>query len=93
VYLHVSEGPFGPLLTGFDSRYSLREKLGVDDVRRESLALRGAKGRRSGYETNHCARRKGRAAGIDTIAGAIAALLEDIGSAIIRNHDPHDAAA
>jgi hypothetical protein len=33
-------------LAEFDFRYSNREKLGVDDVARASIALQGAKGRR-----------------------------------------------
>jgi hypothetical protein len=38
-------------LTEFDFRYSNRERLGVNDVARASLALKGAKGRRLTYET------------------------------------------
>jgi hypothetical protein len=40
-------------LTEFDFQYSHREKLGVDDVQRASLALEGVKGRRLTYETTH----------------------------------------
>jgi transposase-like protein len=51
VYQHVSEAHLRRYLVEFDFRYSNREKLGVDDVRRASVALRGAKGRRLTYET------------------------------------------
>jgi transposase-like protein len=53
VYQHVSEAHLHRYLTEFDFRYSNREKLGVDDVKRASLALKGAKGRRLTYETTH----------------------------------------
>jgi transposase-like protein len=51
IYQHVSEAHLHRYLTEFDFRYSNREKLGVDDVARASLALQGAKGRRLTYET------------------------------------------
>jgi transposase-like protein len=51
VYQHVSEAHLQRYLTEFDFRYSHREKLGVNDVARASLALKGAKGRRLTYET------------------------------------------
>ena len=53
VYQHVSEAHLHRYLTEFDFRYSNREKLGVNDVARASLALKGAKGRRLTYETTH----------------------------------------
>jgi transposase-like protein len=53
VYQHVSEAHLQRYLTEFDFRYSHRERLGVNDVARASLALRGAKGRRLTYETTH----------------------------------------
>jgi transposase-like protein len=53
IYQHVSEAHLPRYLAEFDFRYSNREKLGVDDVRRSSLALAGAKGRRLTYETTH----------------------------------------
>jgi transposase-like protein len=53
IYQHVSEAHLHRYLTEFDFRYSNREKLGVDDVARASLALKGAKGRRLTYETTH----------------------------------------
>jgi len=51
VYQHVSEAHLHRYLTEFDFRYSNRERLGVDDVERASVALSGAKGRRLTYET------------------------------------------
>jgi hypothetical protein len=53
VYQHVSEAHLHWYLTEFDFRYSNREKLGVNDVARASIALKGAKGRRLTYETTH----------------------------------------
>jgi transposase-like protein len=53
IYQHVSEAHLHRYLTEFDFRYSNREKLGVNDVKRASLALKGAKGRRLTYETTH----------------------------------------
>jgi transposase-like protein len=51
IYQHVSEAHLQRYLAEFDFRYSHRERLGVDDVRRASIALKGAKGRRLTYET------------------------------------------
>ena len=53
IYQHVSEAHLHRYLAEFDFRYSYREKLGVNDVARASLALKGAKGRRLTYETTH----------------------------------------
>jgi transposase-like protein len=53
VYQHVSEAHLQRYLTEFDFRYSNREKLGINDVARASIALKGAKGRRLTYETTH----------------------------------------
>jgi transposase-like protein len=53
IYQHVSEAHLQRYLTEFDFRYSNREKLGVNDTARASLALKGAKGRRLTYETTH----------------------------------------
>lgn len=50
VYQHVSEAHLQRYLTEFDFRYSQRERLGVDDSERASIALRGATGRRLTYE-------------------------------------------
>jgi transposase-like protein len=48
---HVSEAHLGRYLAEFDFRYNAREKLGVNDTQRASLALMGAKGKRLTYET------------------------------------------
>ena len=53
VYQHVSEAHLHRYLSEFDFRYSNRERLGVNDTARASLALKGAKGRRLTYETTH----------------------------------------
>ena len=53
VYQHVSEAHLHRYLNEFDFRYSNREKLGVNDTARASIALKGAKGRRLTYETTH----------------------------------------
>ena len=53
VYQHVSEAHLPRYLTEFDFRYSNRERLGLNDQARASLALKGAKGRRLTYETTH----------------------------------------
>ena len=51
VYQHVSEAHLQRYLSEFDFRYSNREKLGVNDKARASIALKGAKGKRLTYET------------------------------------------
>src|SRR5205085_11292397 len=53
IYQHVSEAHLPRYLAEFDFRYSNRERLGVNDTARASLALKGAKGRRLTYETTH----------------------------------------
>ncbi len=53
MYQHVSEAHLHRYLSEFDFRYSNREKLGVNDTARASIALKGAKGRRLTYETTH----------------------------------------
>ncbi len=50
VYQHVSEAHLHRYLYEFDFRYSHRERLGVNDIDRASLALKGASGRRLTYE-------------------------------------------
>ncbi|MDE2166181.1 MAG: IS1595 family transposase [Alphaproteobacteria bacterium] len=51
VYQNISEAHLHRYLAEYDFRYSNREKLGVNDVERATIALRGAKGRRLTYET------------------------------------------
>jgi transposase-like protein len=51
VYHHVSQEHLKRYLAEFDFRYNERQALGVDDLERAALALRGAKGKRLTYET------------------------------------------
>jgi transposase-like protein len=51
IYQHVSEAHLHRYLCEFDFRYSNRVKLGIDDVARTDLALKGAKGKRLTYQT------------------------------------------
>lgn len=51
VYQHVSEAHLKRYLCEFDFRYSNRSKLGIDDVARADIALKGAKGKQLTYET------------------------------------------
>ncbi len=51
VFQHVSEAHLHRYLCEFDFRYSNRIALGIDDVARADLALKGAKGKRLMYET------------------------------------------
>ena len=57
VYQHVSEAHLQRYLNEFDFRYSNRERLGIDDVERAEIALKGAKGKRLTYETTGRGRR------------------------------------
>jgi hypothetical protein len=57
VYHGVSEAHLQRYLTEFGHRYSNREALGIDDVARADIALRGAKGKRLTYETTRGPRR------------------------------------
>ena len=51
VYLHVSEVHLKRYLAEFDFRYSNRIKLGVDDIARTDLAVKGIVGKRLTYRT------------------------------------------
>jgi hypothetical protein len=51
IYQHVSEHHLDRYLHEFSFRYSNREKLGIDDASRASIALSGARGRRLTYQT------------------------------------------
>ena len=51
VYHHISEAHLKRYLSEFDFRYNNRIALGVDDTRRASRALQGAKGKRLTYQT------------------------------------------
>ena len=50
-YQHIDSKHFERYLAEFDFRFNTRAKLGVNDVRREALAVRGAAGKRLTYET------------------------------------------
>ena len=50
-YFHVSEAHLHRYLAEFDFRYSHRERLGVDDLRRADRAVKGMKGKRLTYQT------------------------------------------
>jgi transposase-like protein len=49
-YFHVSEAHLHRYLAEFDFRYSNREKLGIDDVSRAELTVKGMKGKRLTYK-------------------------------------------
>ena len=51
VYQHVSEAHLKRYLCEFDFRYSNRIKLGIDDVARTDLAVKGIKGKRLTYRS------------------------------------------
>lgn len=51
VYQHCSEAHLQRYLSEFDFRQNTREKIGVDDVSRASLALKATKGKRLTYRT------------------------------------------
>jgi transposase-like protein len=50
-YFHVSEAHLHRYLAEFDFRYSNRIRLGIDDVKRTDLAIKGAAGKRLTYQT------------------------------------------
>jgi len=51
VYQHVSDRHLSRYLGEFDFRQNARERLGIDDVARAELAVRGAAGKRLTYQT------------------------------------------
>jgi hypothetical protein len=51
IYQHCAEKHLHRYLAEFDFRYSNRVRLGIDDVARADLALRGAVGKRLTYQT------------------------------------------
>ncbi len=53
VYQHIDAKHFDRYLAEFDFRMNTRAKLGIDDVKRERLALKGAPGKRLTYQTTH----------------------------------------
>jgi hypothetical protein len=60
VYQHVSTKHFDKYLAEFDFRMNHRAKLGIDDVQREAIAIRGAVGKRLTYQTVDSAKAKSR---------------------------------
>ena len=50
-YHHVSEAHLQRYMDEFDFRFSNRKSLGVDDVQRADLLLKGVVGKRLTYET------------------------------------------
>jgi hypothetical protein len=55
-YFHVSQEHLHRYLAEFDFRYSNRSKVGIEDVQRAELALKGAKGKRLTYQTTRVGR-------------------------------------
>jgi transposase-like protein len=55
VYQHVNSKHFERYAAEFDFRMNNRAKLGINDVQREAIAVKGAKGKRLTYQTTHSA--------------------------------------
>jgi hypothetical protein len=53
VYQHIDAKHFDRYLAEFDFRQNTRAKLGINDVQREAIAVKGAKGKRLTYQTTH----------------------------------------
>jgi transposase-like protein len=53
VYQHVDQKHLDRYLAEFDFRQNNRAKLGIDDVERAEIAVKGAKGKRLTYQTTH----------------------------------------
>jgi hypothetical protein len=53
VYQHVDTKHFDRYLAEFDFRQNTRAKLGIDDVQRTAIAVKGAAGKRLTYQTTH----------------------------------------
>ena len=53
VYQHIDAKHFDRYLAEFDFRMNTRAKLGINDVQREAIAVKGAKGKRLTFETTH----------------------------------------
>ncbi len=51
VYQHMDKNHLDRYLAEFDFRQNTRAKLGIDDVQRADIALRGVKGKRLTYQT------------------------------------------
>jgi len=53
VYQHVDSKHFDRYLAEFDFRQNTRAKLGIDDVQREAIAIKGAPGKQLTYQTTY----------------------------------------
>jgi transposase-like protein len=53
VYQHVNSKHFDRYLAEFDFRQNTRAKLGINDVQRAEIAVKGARGKRLTYQTTH----------------------------------------
>lgn len=53
VYQHVDKRHLDRYLAEFDFRQNTRAKLGINDVQRTEIAIKGAKGKRLTYQTTH----------------------------------------
>ena len=53
VYQHVNSKHFDRYLSEFDFRQNTRAKLGINDVQREAIAVKGAAGKRLTYQTTN----------------------------------------
>jgi hypothetical protein len=53
VYQHIDSKHFERYAAEFDFRMNTRAKLGINDVQREAIAVKGAKGKRLTYETTN----------------------------------------
>lgn len=53
IYQHVDKKHLDRYLAEFDFRQNTRAKLGIDDVQRTAIAIRGGKGKRLTYQTTH----------------------------------------
>ena len=55
VYQHIDAKHFDRYLAEFDFRQNTRAKLGINDVQRAAIAVKGAAGKRLTYQTTHSA--------------------------------------
>jgi hypothetical protein len=53
IYQHIDEKHFERYAAEFDFRMNTRARLGIDDAKREAIAVKGAAGKRLTYETTH----------------------------------------
>jgi ISXO2-like transposase domain/Transposase zinc-ribbon domain len=53
VYQHIDAKHFDRYAAEFDFRMNTRAKLGINDVQREAIAVKGASGKRLTYQTTH----------------------------------------